>query len=221
MSLNLNNAELLELLKRDVGAFNQYLENNPDQAIDFSSADLQGADLQGADLRDAKLWGAYLQAANLRGADLRDAKLWGAYLQAANLRGADLRGTDFEEASLQTADLAGADLQGAKFSLAKLKGANLPYDAPVVPNIHQRLAQVVNKDNFDMKFWHCGTTHCRAGWVVNLAGEPGREFEEQLGTDAAAALIYMASDPDLEQMPDWAASNEDALADIQEMAAKN
>ena len=66
----------------------------------------------------------------------------------------------------------------------------------------------------------CGSTHCRAGWVVTLAGKPGRDLEKEIGTGAAAALIYMASDPDLEQIPNWVASNEDALADIQAMAAK-
>ena len=235
MSLNLNNAELLELLKRDVGAFNQCLENNPDQAIDFSSANLQGADLadadlegadlaeadfQGADLRDASLWDAKLQAANLRGAILRDASLTDADLREADLREADLRDASLQCADLQGADLAGANLQGAKFSLAKLKGAKLPYDAPAVSNVHQQLADAVNRNNLNMGVWHCGTTHCRAGWVVTLAGKPGRELEAKIGTNAAAALIYMASDPGLEQIPSWFASKENALADIQAMAAK-
>ena len=216
MSLNLNNAVLLELLKRDVGAFNRYRENNPDESIDFYSADLTGAYLQGADL-----YYANLQDTNLRGADLRDANLRYADLTGANLRGAGLRDASLRDSDLTGAYLQGADLEGVMFSLAKLKGTKLPYNAPVVPNIHQQLADVVNKNNLDMRDWHtCKTTHCRAGWVVTLAGKPGLELEEKIGTNAAAALIYMASDPDLEQIPDWVASNEDALADIQAMAAK-
>ena len=211
MTEELNNAALFALLKRDVEAFNQYRENNPDQPMDFFSADLTGAYLQGADL-----YYANLQDTNLRGADLRDANL-----RDSDLTGAYLQGADLEEASLQGANLTGADLRGACISRAKLKGAKLPYNAPAVPDIHKKLAQVVNEKNLDMEVWHCGTTHCRAGWVVTLAGKPGRKLEAKIGTNAAAALIYMASDPDLEQIPNWfVESTEDALADIQAMAAK-
>ena len=208
MTEELKNAALLALLTSDVEAFNRYRRNYPDQAINFYNAGLRDAILRDANLAEASLQGADLRRAYLWDADLRGADLQGADLWAAKLTGADLRG----------ANLQGADLEGVKFSLAKLKGAKLPYNAPAVPDIHQQLADAVNKDNLNMKFWHCKTTHCRAGWVVTLAGEPGRELEEKIGTDAAAALIYMASDPDLEQIPNWTASKEDALADIQAMA---
>ena len=228
MTEELNNAALLALLKSDLSAFDQYRENNPDQPMGFFSADLRDAILRGANLAEADLRGGDLQGADLMRSNLTNAKLLGANLRFAGLRGAILRGANFtnaklrdaylREADLEGADLEGADLESVKFSLAKLKGAKLPYNAPAVPNIHQQLAEAVNKDNLDMEVWHCGTTHCRAGWVVTLAGKPGRELEEKIGTNAAAALIYMASDPDLEQIPDWVASNEDALADIQAMA---
>ena len=226
MTLNLNNAAMLALLENDVEAFNKYRKDNPDQPMDFYKAAFWDADLQGADLRDASLRYANLRGAALWGASLRGADLWAADLTGADLTGADLEGADLEGADLWGADLTGADLTGAdlrnvSFSRAKLKGAKLPYDAPALPNIHNKLAQVVDKDNLDMEVWHtCETTHCRAGWVVTLAGEKGKELEEKIGTNAAAALIYMASDPELEKIPDWAADNEDALADIQAMAAK-
>ena len=211
MTEELNNGELIDLLKKDGEAFNQYRENNPDQAMDFCMANLRGADLV-----EAYLEGAYLQGAGLMRADLMRADL-----MRADLRGADLLGAYLLNANLTDADLTNADLRGVKFSLAKLKGAKLPYNAPAIPKIHQRLAEVVNEKNLEMGDWHtCETTHCRAGWVVTLAGEPGRDLEEEIGTGAAAALIYMASDPELEQIPNWVADNEDALADIQAMAAK-
>ena len=181
-------------------------------------ADLRGANLAEADLRRAYLEGAKLTGACLRGTILRGASLWDADLRGADLTDTYLREADLREANLRGANLTGADLRGACISRTKLKGAKLPYNAPAVQDIHQKLADAVNKDNLNMKFWHCKTTHCRAGWVVALAGEAGRELEEKIGTNAAAALIYMASDPALEQIPDWVASNEDALADIQEMA---
>ena len=70
-----------------------------------------------------------------------------------------------------------------------------------------------------MKDWHtCETTHCRAGWVVTLAGEGGRALEWAYGTPAAAAIIYMASDPDLEKIPDFYCDNETALEDMKRLA---
>ena len=70
-----------------------------------------------------------------------------------------------------------------------------------------------------MDQWHsCESAHCRAGWAITLAGRAGKALEERLGTNAAAALIYMASDPCLEHVPDWYATNEDALEDMARLA---
>jgi hypothetical protein len=69
-----------------------------------------------------------------------------------------------------------------------------------------------------MTQWHCGTTHCRAGWVVTLAGEGGKALEWAMGTPAAAAIIYMASDPDLERIPNFYDTNDNALADMARLA---
>jgi hypothetical protein len=70
-----------------------------------------------------------------------------------------------------------------------------------------------------MGTWHkCETTHCRAGWVITLAGDAGKAMEFCMGTPAAAALIYLASDPTLERIPDFYASNEAALADMKHLA---
>lgn len=76
-------------------------------------------------------------------------------------------------------------------------GAGIPLrvpDAPVIANIHQRLwTAVAEPGAFRMGQWHCGTTHCRAGWVVELSGEHGRKLEEIFNTELAAMLIYRAS----------------------------
>ena len=159
-----------------------------------SDADLSGADLRGAYLRDANLSGA-----NLRGAYLRGAYLRGAYLRGANLRDANLR-----DAYLSGADLSGADLRGA----------------PVIPDIHREVYEAASQPGaLDMGDWHtCETTHCRAGWVVALAGEAGKGLEDKIGTPAAATLIYLASDPNLEKFPDFYCSNDAALADMARLA---
>jgi hypothetical protein len=63
-----------------------------------------------------------------------------------------------------------------------------------------------------MEAWHtCQTTHCRAGWAIHLAGEAGATLEDYYGSAAAGALIYHAS---AGYIPDFYASNEDALDDM-------
>ena len=68
-----------------------------------------------------------------------------------------------------------------------------------------------------MSYWHCGTTHCRAGWVVTLAGDAGKKLEEATSTLHAAMLIYRASDPTW-RMSDFFASNASALADMKRLS---
>jgi len=185
-------------------------------------ADLHNANLRGADLRGADLRKADLRKADLRGANLSYADLIGADLHNANLRGADLRGANLRDADLRKADLRKADLRGADLSGADLSGANLR-DCPVkIENIHQKVYEAASQDDaLDMSDWHiCETTHCRAGWVVHLAGDEGKKLEKAMGTSAAAAIIYMNSDPDLEKIPDFYCDNDEALADMKRLAEK-
>ncbi|MFM9829703.1 MAG: pentapeptide repeat-containing protein [Sphingomonas sp.] len=148
----------------------------------------------------ANLAGANLARANLADANLADANLAGANLADANLAGADLA----------RANLAGVDLARADW-------------LPKIENIHQKVFAAASAEGaLNMDGWHangyCGTTHCRAGWVVVLAGEGGRVLEGVMGTGTAAALIYKASDPKFGKVPDWMASNEAALADMKGLA---
>jgi len=200
-------------------------------------ADLSGADLRHADLRDADLIGANLIGADLSSASLRDtnligadmrhanlssANLSGADLSGANLRDADLRHADLRRADLLGADLSGADLRDADLIGANLIGANLRHGdlVPIIKNIHSAVYEAASAvAALDMEKWHtCGTTHCRAGWVTTLAGKGGKALESIYGTAAAAALIYQASDPTLERIPDFYALNADALADMRRLA---
>ena len=149
--------------------------------------------------------------ADLRGADLRGADLRGADLSGADLRGADLRDADLRDADLRGAVLRGADLRGAVLR-----------DAPVIENIHAKVYAAASQPGaLDMSRWHCGTSHCRAGWVVTLAGKDGADLEAKIGTAAAAMAIYMASDPErwtTERLPDFHCGNATALADMARMA---
>jgi len=157
---------------------------------------------------DAVLSGAVLSGAVLSGAVLRDAVLRDAVLSGADLSGAVLR----------DAVLSGAVLRDAVLRDAVLSGAGCPI---TIPNIHQAVLEAASKpEALDMGSWHnaCGTAHCRAGWVVTLAGDGGRALEWVLGTPAAAALIYQASDPTMERVPDFYASNDAALEDMRRLA---
>ena len=145
------------------------------------------------------------EAASLALADLSGADLSGAYLSYANLRDANLRGTN-----LSGAYLSGADLSGANGQICPV----------TIPDIHKKVYEAASQpDALNMIDWHtCDTTHCRAGWVVHLAGDGGRALEWMLGTSTAAALIYQASDPALEKMPDFYCGNAEALADMARLA---
>jgi hypothetical protein len=155
------------------------------------------------------------ERAVLADADLRDANLRGA-----NLRGADLRGANLRDANLRDADLYGANL----------RGANLPASVSI-PGLHGKILAAIKRKGcrLDMSTWHaevneqgepCGTTHCRAGWAIMLAGSGGRVLEQLLGSATAGALITQASCPWLEKVPDWTASDAEALADIEAMAKR-
>jgi hypothetical protein len=95
--------------------------------------------------------------------------------------------------------------------------------APTVPkieNIHQTVFKAASQPQaLAMGSWHtCGTTHCRAGWVVTLAGEAGKALESFHNTELAAMLIYGESSG-IHVSP-WQFYREDdqALADMKRCA---
>ena len=143
---------------------------------------------------------------------------WG-YRSGADLRGADLSGAYLRDADLSGADLSGAYLSGAYLRDAYLSGADLS-GAPIIENIHQRVYEAASQPAaLNMAEWHtCDTTHCRAGWVVALAGDDGKALEGRIGTPAAATLIYLASDPTLEKFPSFYCGNDEALEDMKRLA---
>ena len=70
-----------------------------------------------------------------------------------------------------------------------------------------------------MSTWHksCGTVHCRAGWVVTLAGKPGKALEDKTSTLFAAMQIYKASGYLISPVR-FFETNEVALADMKRLA---
>ena len=92
---------------------------------------------------------------------------------------------------------------------------------PIIENIHHKLLQAVTatKTALDMSTWHtCGTTHCRAGWIVKLAGEEGQKLEKETSTLFAAMMIYKASSPLRLSPARFFDSDKEAMEDIKRCA---
>lgn len=88
--------QYIALLRRSVGKWNRWREENPQLLPELTGAGLRGLDLSGANLA-----GADLKAADLRGTILSGASLAGSRLGAANLFKAVLEGTDLDSADLR------------------------------------------------------------------------------------------------------------------------
>jgi uncharacterized protein YjbI with pentapeptide repeats len=119
------NEEHLRILKKGVGAWNQWHWKHPETEPNLDSANLQDANLVWAILRHARLSSAKLEGANLRSADLRYAQLNNAKLTRANLPRANLVGANMKLADLSKAFLRGADMRGLDLRSTFLDGANL------------------------------------------------------------------------------------------------
>ena len=98
--------------------------------------------------------------------------------------------------------------------------SNVPV-VPTIENLHQKIYEAVSQPNaLDMGAWHmCETTHCRAGWVIQLGGEQGKALERFFDTPLAAMKIYDASCPGYKINPvRFHDSDEDALEDMRKLA---
>jgi uncharacterized protein YdaU (DUF1376 family) len=71
-----------------------------------------------------------------------------------------------------------------------------------------------------MDDWHssCGTTHCRAGWVVVLAGEEGLALEKKTSTEFAAKQIYKKSSDIKVTLNKFFVKNDESMEDIKRCA---
>jgi hypothetical protein len=97
--------------------------------------------------------------------------------------------------------------------------AKILTDIPKIENIHQAIYAAASAPRaLDMSTWHaCGTTHCRAGWAVHLAGTAGYELEERTSAAFAAQQIYKASGYEISPCRFYD-DNQAALADMKQLA---
>jgi hypothetical protein len=121
------------------------------------------------------------------------------------------------------------DLRGGTVTDCTVTNCNVTGGTPQIPiitQIHQRVYHAaISEGAFDMMTWgpeeytpECETTRCRAGLVVHLAGQAGYALKSICGWQGAAWLIYKTSDPTIERVPDFFASNDDAMADMKRLA---
>lgn len=134
------NPDHLDVLRQNVGAWNEWREKDIGVRPNLSEADLHSMDLGYANLRGAILGRANLMRANLRGADLQfvdftqadlqyadvgEALICGANLSGADLIGADLSFSNLTRVDLRSADLGRTNLNGSNLNEADFTGAVL------------------------------------------------------------------------------------------------
>jgi len=105
-------------------------------------------------------------------------------------------------------------------------------ETPIIENIHAKVLEAVSRegalDMLDNGFHkstqtdtdgaYCGTTHCRGGWVIVLAGKPGIDLENIFGSENAAMQIYNKSSNIKVSPVRFYEPNEIAMADIKRCA---
>lgn len=106
------------------------------------------------------------------------------------------------------------------YGCVDLNGNKEAFSIPVLENIHKQVYEAASRPAaLNMDDWHtCETTHCRAGWVVHLAGQAGKELEEKTSTLFAAMQIYKASSPIRVSPVRFFETNEKAMQDMKRCA---
>ena len=94
---------MIELLKTDTKAWNDWRRQNPDDKIDLSGTDFLEEDLRGVLLDNADLTHCNLVGVNFIKASLRNAKFHYSKVFFANFGFADLTNADFTDAKTRNA----------------------------------------------------------------------------------------------------------------------
>jgi hypothetical protein len=91
---------------------------------------------------------------------------------------------------------------------------------PIVKDLNIKVLEAVSREGaLDMEEWHtCNTTHCWAGWIVNLAGKEGYALEEGTSTEFAAKHIFKQSTGKNIDTDNFYTDNETAMEKIKEFA---
>ena len=76
-----------------------------------------------------------------------------------------------------------------------LKGKPIAFGAEAEARI-KRIAETIKAEPARLKMsdWHCGTSHCLAGWGVHQEGDEGYALECELGGTSEAGLVLLGLD---------------------------
>ena len=91
-------------------------------------------------------------------------------------------------------------------------------DAPVIADLDRQVYAAASKpEALNMSGWHCGTSHCWAGWITTLAGAEGAKLETAIGPMNAATMICARSVPG-QLFPNFFGKNEETLIEMKRRA---
>jgi hypothetical protein len=167
-------------------------------------------------------YGARFDGASFDGAHFVRAGFDGASFDGASFDGASFDGASFDGARFVDARFDGARFVRARFDKETVDKFIKDFSVPVIPDLDRQLLGILSTkgNSLYMEEVHqCATTHCRSGWYCTFAAE-GARLEKQLGWWLAGFLLYRAAHPDREDTPNFFASNDDAMASIQQSAEK-
>lgn len=143
-----------------------------------------------------------------------------ANLNHSSFLNCTINGGNFVEAELSDVIVKGSDLLGPE-SAQSLINKGITTFPPSVDFIHQKVLHNAKIGGLDMGDFHtCDTTHCIAGWAIHLAGDKGYYAEQKLDPENAGAMIYLASDRQLEKIPNFYTDDESAMRELEYLAAK-
>jgi hypothetical protein len=114
-----------------------------------------------------------------------------AISEGANLTGANLTYANLIDANLTYANLTHADLTGADLTGADMPDGFASRESAVAMLDQIREMVVAHPETLDMAQWHCGTSHCLAGYAQAISEDP--VIRRMHPSDAGIRLIWPAS----------------------------
>ena len=174
------------------------------EKANLANAILGDISFRGLDLSGADFWGAYLGGADFTNANLQSADLRRANMREVTFMGSDLRGATLNPEHIYGSALEGANLDGAKGVASR---------AEAVSTLDKvREAVLADETKLNMASWHCGTSHCIAGWVQVVEGLPLNDHAALDGIRfawPAAHMFHATDDEALQFLKDREYANND------------
>ena len=180
----------------------------------FTCAYIANTDFVKSELQNANFHCATFSNVFFIGCDLRRVSFSSVPMDKVSFKDCNLEGANFQDALLFGCSFGGSRMRGTKFSIS----------VPKIDNIHQTLADLVgtNWSSLHNGNWKKAikTGYSLTDFIFMITGEAGKLLKAYLGPDAAAALIYQASDPGLERIPSSFELSPSAIEDIQKRASR-